>query len=121
MFFSDSSKETSKQSTVESNNNSIQNQQPKQSEGKVEIKSHSVNKTNFGWNEIVGEVINKTTKPVSFIKIIATFYDKDEKVVATDFTYANNDELQPEMTAPFEITEKSKVPFDHYKLDATWH
>ena len=58
---------------------------------------------------IVGEVINESYQPVRFVKITATFYDANNGVIGTDFTYTSPSTLQPGQKAPFDmiITEGS--------------
>ena len=52
---------------------------------------------------IVGEVINESFEPVRFVKIIATFYDSNNSVIGTDFTYTSPSTLLPGQKAPFDI------------------
>lgn len=92
------------------------------SKAKVEVASHSIQTSSYGSKHIVGEVINNGDADASFVKVTATFYDKNETVVDTDFTYAGDTSstaLQPQMKAPFKIYADSN--FDHYKLDVTWN
>ena len=107
-------------SSTSSDNSSTENQNtPK---AKVEVASHSVKSTDYGFKYIVGEVINKGDNDASFVKVTATLYDKNETVVDTSFTYAGDTAstaLQPQAKAPFKISVDST--FDHYKLDVTWN
>ncbi len=109
-----------------STTNSTGSTAPKATEalkGKVEVKSEQLKKADFG-REIVGEVINNGTSEAMFVKIIATFYDKDNKVTDTDFTYAGDTSSTPLKageTAPFEIMIlDNNTVIDHYKLDVKW-
>ena len=111
--------DASKQSSTTSTPQATQQQKPA---GKVEVKSHTP-KNEYGYPSIVGEVVNNTGQPVSFVKVTATFYDAAGKVVATNFTYAGDTAgtpLQPGATTPFEITDSSKSNYSNYKLDVTW-
>jgi hypothetical protein len=56
-----------------------------------------------GTLHIVGEIINESFEPVRFVKIIATFYDSNNSVIGTDFTYTTPSTLQPGQKAPFDI------------------
>lgn len=97
-------------------------EEPTKATGKVEVKSHT-KRVDYGYPKIVGEVVNNTTAPATFVKVIATFYDAEGKVVGTSFSYAGDTSstpLQVEATTPFEITDTSKSNFDHYKLDVSW-
>jgi hypothetical protein len=62
-----------------------------------------------GTLHIVGEIINESNKPLTFVKVTATFYDSNNSVVGTDFTYTSPSTLQPGQKAPFDmiITEGS--------------
>jgi hypothetical protein len=62
-----------------------------------------------GTLHIVGEIINESFEPVRFVKIIATFYESNNSVIGTDFTYTSPSTLQPGQKAPFDllITEGS--------------
>lgn len=91
----------------------------------VEVVSHKTRDDGYNYGSIVGEVKNTGQFPVSFVNITVTYYDQDNEVVDTDFTYAGETSdvlLQPEKTTPFKISyQKDKVKFDHYKLDVTWN
>jgi hypothetical protein len=89
---------------------------------KVEIKSHT-QKIDRGYPKIVGEVINNINRSVTYVKIIATFYDSEGVVVGTDFTFAGDTTstpLEPNQTTPFEVRGEKGLTFDSYKLDVTW-
>jgi hypothetical protein len=91
--------------------------------GKVEVKSHKKT-TEYGYSAIVGEVMNNTQRPASFVKVTATYYDKNNEVAGTDFTYAGDTgstPLQIGSTTPFKIVDTNKTVFDSYKLDVTWN
>lgn len=92
-------------------------------QGKVEVKSDKQTSSS-GYKKIVGEVINSTSGKVTYVKVTATYYDKDGKVTGTDFTYAGDTASTPlevGLTAPFEITTLDQaIIIDHYKLDITW-
>lgn len=90
--------------------------------GKVEVKSESIT-TSYGYQCIVGEVINNTRSNAKFVKITATFYDKDNRVVDTEFSFASDTDqtpLKPSLTAPFKLLISKDTQFDHYKLDVSW-
>lgn len=92
--------------------------------GKVEVKSDTL-KTLYGYKKIVGEVMNNTAREANFVKITATYYDKDGKVTGTDSAYAGDTISTPlavGATAPFDITSlDTSLVVDHYKLDVTWN
>ena len=41
---------------------------------------------------------------VSYVKIIATFYDKDDIVIGTDYTYTDPSDLRSGQEAPYDIS-----------------
>lgn len=52
---------------------------------------------------IVGEVINESFQILRFVEVIATFYDANNMVLGTDFTFTSPSTLQPGQRAPFDI------------------
>jgi hypothetical protein len=58
----------------------------------------------FGWFEIVGEVVNGGTDDTEFVKVVATFYDETGRVIDTDFTYTDPTDVPAGQSAPFELT-----------------
>ena len=58
----------------------------------------------FGWYQIVGEVVNGGSEPTEFVKVVATFYDEAGQVINTDFTYTDPSDLTAGQSAPFEVT-----------------
>jgi len=118
-------KSGNKSSTTSSDStaNINQNKEIEKPQGKVEVKSDRVNPSGYGTQYIVGEVENKTTGDVTFVKVTATCYDKDGKVTGTNFTWAGdtpNVPLGVTLTAPFEVIIDKGIVLDHYKLDITW-
>jgi hypothetical protein len=77
----------------------------------------------LGYMHVVGEILNGTPDPLSFVKATATFYDKSSNVVATDFTYTSPSDLDPGEKAPFEIILTSaSIPIrqiDHNNIIAS--
>jgi len=53
--------------------------------------------------EVRGEVQNVGSTCVEFVKVIATFYDEQGRVLGSEFTYADPHRLEPGQKAPFEI------------------
>lgn len=95
-----------------------------QLKGKVEVKSHK-SSLSSGYTKVVGEVVNNTEAPVTYVKVTATFYDKDDQVIGTGFSYAGDTTdtpLEPTLTTPFEVSSfPDQINPDHYKLDVTWN
>ena len=73
---------------------------------------------------VVGEVENNTPTNISFMKITGTFYDINNEVVATDFTYTNPTDISPGQKAPFElILTSASIPvseIDRYYLAGSY-
>ena len=91
---------------------------------KVEIVSNKEKASKYGGLSIVGEVVNNGNVDVSFVKIIATYYDEKGDVVDTKFTFAGDTAsvgLQPGKKTPFEISRIENIKYASYKLDVSWH
>ena len=67
------------------------------------ILSYSDYVSSIGNLHIVGEVINESFQPIRFVEITATFYDSNNRVIGTDFTFTNPSTLQPGQIAPFDM------------------
>jgi hypothetical protein len=76
-----------------------------------------------GYLHLVGEIENGTPDPVTLVQATATFYDKNNNVVATDYSYTNPSDLRPGNKAPFEIILTSaSIPvnrIDHHTITAS--
>jgi hypothetical protein len=57
----------------------------------------------YGWYEIVGQVVNGGSEATEFVKVVATFYDETGRVIDTDYTYTDPSDLASGQSAPFEI------------------
>ncbi len=110
---------------VQKNLDNIQRVANERSRGKAEIISHRLKNQKYSSSpSVVGEVKNIGTTPITYVKVIATFYDEIGDVVDTTFTYAGDTAdtgLESEKTAPFELHLSDETPFDSYKLDVTWN
>jgi hypothetical protein len=67
------------------------------------ILSQSAYTDSIGTVHIVGEVINQSPVTAKFVQITATFYDANNQVVGTDFTFTQPSDLAPGQRAPFDI------------------
>ena len=78
----------------------------------------------IGYLHVVGEIENNSPTKIQFVKVTGTFYDSNNQVVATDFTYTNPSDIGAGLKAPFELTLISaSIPIsqiDHYNLQATY-
>ena len=52
---------------------------------------------------LVGEIKNISDEDVSYVKITATFYDDNDIVIGTDYSYAQPDDLDPGQKAPYDL------------------
>lgn len=57
----------------------------------------------LGYLRIVGEIQNGTPESVTYVKATATFYDKNNNVVATDYSFTSPSDLGPGDKALFKI------------------
>ena len=65
----------------------------------------------IGTLHIVGEVINESYQAISYVRITATFYDSNNSVIGTDYTFTSPSTLQPGQRAPFDLTiSEGSVP-----------
>ena len=100
---------------------SFTSDQPTAGEG-VKILSSSEFSDTLGYVHVVGEIMNNTPNPAEFVKVIGTFYDTNNRVVATSFAYTNPPDVSPKDKAPFElIVTSASIPLsqiDHYRIIA---
>lgn len=52
---------------------------------------------------IVGEVLNTGSNNKEFVKVIATLYDENRKVIGTGFTYTDPSTISSQESSPFKI------------------
>jgi hypothetical protein len=73
---------------------------------------------------VVGEVRNNLPSTVVFVTIVGNFYDVQNEVVATQFTYAKPANIESGQKATFElIVTTARVPIsmiDHYNLQINY-
>jgi hypothetical protein len=68
---------------------------------------------NYG--QIIGEVINKSSSPQEYVKIVASLYDKNDKFMGSEFTYSQLETLNPKEKTTFEISARNII-FAKYRL-----
>lgn len=71
--------------------------------GKIDILSHSSSINQIGTYQIDGEVQNNTGSKATYVKVTATFYDANKKVIDTAFSFADPKNLEAGQKAPFKI------------------
>ena len=86
-----------------------------------EILSHSSYIDGLGYFNVVGEVKNTLPSNTKYVKIVATFYDAQKKVIGTDFTYTELDILKSNQKSPFELSSyPDKIDPASYKLKVSY-
>lgn len=65
---------------------------------------------------IEGEIRNVTTERIEGIKIILTFYDKSQRLVTSDISYANFDPIMPGQTSPYTSMISANPAIDTYTV-----
>ena len=77
------------------------------------ILSHNSYIDSIGYMHVIGEIKNNTPNVAQFVQIIATFYDNNNKVVGTSFTYTTPIDLASGEIAPFElILTDASIPIE---------
>lgn len=86
----------------------------------VKVLSHEL-KTQAGLKRVVGEVMNGVPEEVFWVRITASFYDKDDNVVDTKvgFSAQFDKSIGPFDIAKFETASTGKE-FAYYKLSVDW-
>ena len=89
----------------------------------VTILNHNSYTDSVGYFHVVGQVENNTPSPAQSVQVTGTFYDINNALVGTQFTYTNPSDISSGALAPFDLILKSaSVPaslIDHYKLDVS--
>ena len=65
---------------------------------------------------IVGEVRNNTDNPMSYVRLVATLYDKDAKVTGTNSTFSELKTISPASKSPFKISIEEWTGTTKYKI-----
>jgi hypothetical protein len=106
--------------TVESTPNTTLDNDP----NGLQILSHNSFRDSMGYLHVVGEIKNNYPATATFVRILGTFYNINNQVVGTQFTYANPSDIGSREKAPFELLLTSaSVPIsqiNHYNLRATY-
>jgi hypothetical protein len=79
-------------------------------------------KSEYGTLHVVGEVVNQSELNFNFVKVVASFYDAGDRLVATEFTFSDLDILEAGGIVPFNISVLDPSPdIATYKLDVEWN
>jgi hypothetical protein len=93
------------------------------SPNELQILSHNSFTDSIGSLHVVGEVQNNSPSTASYVEVTGTFYDNNNQVVGTQFTYTNPSDIAGGDKAPFDLTLLSaSIPtsqIDHYNLVAS--
>ena len=94
---------------------------PTPSPTKPGILSHSSYTDSLGYFNVVGEVKNNLSGNIKYVKITVTFYDAENIVIGTDYTYTKLDVLKPNQKSPFELSSyPDKIEPTSYKLKVSY-
>jgi hypothetical protein len=89
----------------------------------LQILSHNSFTDSIGYFHVVGEIKNNSPSTAEFVQITGTFYDINNAVVGTQFTYTNPSDISSGATAPFDLiltsASVSTSLIDHYNLQAS--
>src|SRR5919204_1288397 len=99
-----------------------QEQQRSSSNNGIPILSSSIIRTGYGSVYLVGEVRNDLPDVLKYVKVVATFYNSGGRLIDTDFTYIDLDQLKPgeESTFRLIITDESVLQnLNYYNLTVT--
>jgi hypothetical protein len=97
----------------------IANQSQIATEPTIELLKHKITKGDFS-DKLIGQVKNTLDDKVSFVKIIATFYDVNGDLLGTESTYTDPSDMLPQMKAPFEMTIDNAGSIASYDITITW-
>jgi len=95
----------------------------KNNANELQILSDNSFTDSIGYMHVVGEVQNNGATNAQFVQVTGTFYDNNNQVVGTHYTYTNPSDIPAGGKAPFEIILSSaSVPvseIDRYNLIAS--
>lgn len=77
----------------------------------------------MGYSIVVGEVQNVGSNNLEYVELTVTFYDSDNNVISTSFSFIGLDILKPNKKAPFELTSfpDENLAVDHYRVAVADH
>jgi SLAP domain-containing protein len=86
---------------------------PESKSNELTISSHNSYINSIGHMHVIGEVQSNTPNVIQYVKVTGTFYDNNNKVVGTSFTYTDPKDLAPGENAPFDlILTDASIPID---------
>ena len=74
------------------------------------------------YEDIIGQVKNIGSGIAEYVQTIFTFYNSNDDIVGTDFTFIDVDKLNPGQKAPFSLTlDKTKIKdAAKYEISLSW-
>jgi hypothetical protein len=78
-------------------------QQQSGNDNGIALLSPSMIRTESGFVYIVGEVRNDLPDVVECVQVVGTFYAPSGRLIDTDFTYTDLDQLRPGKKSPFKL------------------
>ncbi|MEZ4620239.1 MAG: hypothetical protein R2867_32685 [Caldilineaceae bacterium] len=70
---------------------------------------------------VVGEVLNGDSYPVFNVKVIGSFYDNNNNLVAAQESTTDFHQIEPELSSPFKLqVSNGSDNIDHYELTLIW-
>lgn len=79
--------------------------------------NHSTYVDSIDYLHIVGEVENNTGQTRQFVKITANFFDANQQLIDTDFTYTSLDELRPGERTCFHLLLEQPPGWASYQFE----
>ena len=90
----------------------------------LQILSYNSFTDSIGNLHVVGEIKNNYPSTATFVRIVGTFYDINNQVVGTQFSYADPSDIGSGEKVPFVlILTSASIPIsqiDHYSLQASY-
>ena len=76
---------------------------PSSAESGLSVITENFFEDSFGYLHVVGEVRNDLNVPMNFVRVNVAFYDSQNKIVGTDFTYTEPSTISSGSTATYEV------------------
>lgn len=69
---------------------------------------------------VVGEIQNFLNTNIEFVKVVVTYYDSNNEIVTSDFTYTDVSEIKPGQKSPFKVITENNPNIASYDIQATY-
>jgi len=87
---------------------------------KLELSPVRVFEDEYGYHHVVGEVSNTGESTAHFVKIISSFYDKNDDLVGVGWAYTTLDNIYPNGKSPFEIIISDFISTNGYSFQKVY-